>query len=338
LAAHGVDNLVVDASSIEVNRRARRAKSDAIDVGKPLGMLMRYHQGERDLGSVVNVPAPEDEDRRPPDRDRAPLVCQRTEHVDRIRGLLAALGRSAEVDGRLREGVDALRQWDGAPVPAERRGRIARERERWRLVDGQLGELGDRQRREVRDDDVAHVALVRRLLDLKGVGPVTAWTLVRAGFGWRRIQDRRGLAGPGGLGPGAGAGRRGAPRAGDQQGGEPPRPLGAGGAGGEGAAAPAGIGAEPVVSAAVRVGQRAGAGGGDRGAGAGAGGGAVEVPGAGRGAGGGGDRPRGEGAQRPEAGDGTTRPTAGTRSGGVLVWWFDRTDTRRGAGGRRATR
>src|SRR5262245_15056611 len=43
LASRGIDNLVVDASSIEVNRRARRAKSDAIDVGKLLGMLLRYH-------------------------------------------------------------------------------------------------------------------------------------------------------------------------------------------------------------------------------------------------------------------------------------------------------
>jgi transposase len=201
LASRGVDNAVVDAASIEVNRRARRAKSDAIDVGKLLVMLMRYHGGERDLWSVVNVPAPEDEDRRQPDRDRAQLVRERTEHTNRIKGLLANLGLGAEVDGQLLERVDAMRQWDGAPVPAELRGRIARELERWRLVDAQLGELGNRQRREVRDDGVAHVELVRRLLDLKGVGPVTAWTLVREVFGWRRIRNRRELASLVGLDP-----------------------------------------------------------------------------------------------------------------------------------------
>ena len=32
LAAHGVQNLVVDSASIEVNRRRRRAKSDGLDV------------------------------------------------------------------------------------------------------------------------------------------------------------------------------------------------------------------------------------------------------------------------------------------------------------------
>jgi transposase len=201
LASRGIDNAVVDAASIEVNRRARRAKSDAIDVGKLLVMLMRYHGGERDLWSVVNVPAPEDEDRRQPDRDRAQLVRERTEHVNRIKGLLANLGLGAEVDGRLLERVDAMRQWDGSPVPTELRGRIARELERWRLVDAQLGELGNRQRREVRDDGVAHVELVRRLLDLKGVGPVTAWALVREVFGWRRIKNRRELASLVGLDP-----------------------------------------------------------------------------------------------------------------------------------------
>jgi transposase len=70
---------------------------------------MRYHDGERDLWSDVNVPAPEDEDRRQPDRDRAQLVRERTGHVNRIKGLLAAIGLAAEVDGRLLERVDALR-------------------------------------------------------------------------------------------------------------------------------------------------------------------------------------------------------------------------------------
>ena len=99
LVSRGVDYAVVDASSIEVNRRARRAKSDAIDVGKLLAMPMRYHGGERDLWSVINFPAPEDEDRRQPDRDRAQPVRERTEHINRIKGLLANPGLGAEVDG-----------------------------------------------------------------------------------------------------------------------------------------------------------------------------------------------------------------------------------------------
>ena len=40
-------NVVVDAASIEVNRRARRAKSDGLDASKLLQQLQRYHGGER---------------------------------------------------------------------------------------------------------------------------------------------------------------------------------------------------------------------------------------------------------------------------------------------------
>lgn len=162
---------------------------------------MRYHNGERAVWAVVNTPMPEEEDLRQLHRDRDQLVRERTEHSNRIKGLLAAIGLDVIVDGRLLERVNALRQWDGAAVPTELRGRIAREFERWRLVDGQLGELGNRQRREVRDDGVAHVELVRRLLDLKGVGPVTAWALVREVFGWRAIKNRRELASLVGLDP-----------------------------------------------------------------------------------------------------------------------------------------
>src|SRR4029077_4335520 len=50
---HGITNHVVDASSIEVNRRRRRAKSDGLDVRKLLSMLMRYPHGERQVGQVV---------------------------------------------------------------------------------------------------------------------------------------------------------------------------------------------------------------------------------------------------------------------------------------------
>jgi transposase len=142
-----------------------------------------------------------DEDRRQPHRDRDQLVRERTEHTNRIKGLLAAIGLDIRVDERLLERVDALRQWDGEPVPEELRGRIAREFQRWRLVDGQLNELSNRQRRDVRDDDIAEIDQVRRLLDLKGVGPVTAWTLVREVFGWRAIKNRRELASLVGLDP-----------------------------------------------------------------------------------------------------------------------------------------
>src|SRR5262249_3871802 len=45
LVGAGADNLVVDSSSLEVNRRARRAKTDAIDLTKLLSMLRRHVGG-----------------------------------------------------------------------------------------------------------------------------------------------------------------------------------------------------------------------------------------------------------------------------------------------------
>ena len=45
LLAHGVQNQVVDSSSIEVNRRQRRAKSDCLDAVKLVDMLIRWHNG-----------------------------------------------------------------------------------------------------------------------------------------------------------------------------------------------------------------------------------------------------------------------------------------------------
>ena len=49
LREQGIDNIVVDSASIEVNRRARRAKTDRLDGDKLLALLLRYHAGERVL-------------------------------------------------------------------------------------------------------------------------------------------------------------------------------------------------------------------------------------------------------------------------------------------------
>ena len=57
LIEHGIDNIVVDSASIEVNRRARRVKTDRLDGDKLLAMLLRYAGGERRVWWVVRVPA-----------------------------------------------------------------------------------------------------------------------------------------------------------------------------------------------------------------------------------------------------------------------------------------
>jgi transposase len=76
LTSMGVTNVVVAASSIEVNRRQKQVKSDPVDAAKLVNMLRRYHTGERKVWSVVNVPSVADEDaRRGGTRSRPPQWC-----------------------------------------------------------------------------------------------------------------------------------------------------------------------------------------------------------------------------------------------------------------------
>ncbi len=96
LQAHGITNHVVDSSSIEVNRRKRRAKSDGLDVRKLLSMLMRYHHGERDVWRVVHVPSVEAEDQRHLHRDLETLKQERASTTTRIKGLLSSQGVTAD--------------------------------------------------------------------------------------------------------------------------------------------------------------------------------------------------------------------------------------------------
>ncbi len=92
LVHHGIENLVVDSSSIEVQRRARRAKTDRLDVGKLLTMLLRHDGGEQKVWSVVHVPTVEAEDRRQLHRELLTVKRDRTRVTNRIKGLLASQG------------------------------------------------------------------------------------------------------------------------------------------------------------------------------------------------------------------------------------------------------
>jgi transposase len=164
-------------------------------------MLIRYHHGESKLWGVVNVPTADVEDRRQPHRELTALKTERTEHSNRIKGRLAGLGLAVVVDRTLVERLAALRQWDGQPLPPAIHQRLLREFERWTLVDRQVRDLDKAQRRAIRDDATVDVEKVRRLMDLKAIGPVSATVFVREFFGWRQIKNRRELASLAGLCP-----------------------------------------------------------------------------------------------------------------------------------------
>jgi transposase len=201
LEHQGIQNIVVDSSSIEVKRRGRRRKTDSLDAGKLVSMLVRWQQGERKVWSVVQVPTVADEDRRQLHRDLLELKAQRTQHTNRIKGLLAGCGLAAKIDADFAEVLAQLRTWDDQPVPAELQQRLLREHERWQLVDRQIKDLTNERARRIRTVRDQSVDKVRQLLRLRGIGANSAWLYVMEFFGWRRIRNRKQLAALAGLTP-----------------------------------------------------------------------------------------------------------------------------------------
>src|SRR5919201_3565963 len=124
LQGHGIMNQVVDSSSIEVNRRRRRVKSDGLDVRKLLSMLIRYHHGERQVWQVVKVPSVEAEDQRHLHRDLETLKQERASTTTRIKSLLSSQGVRLTSLSKFPEQLDGWRLWDGSPIPSGLRRRV----------------------------------------------------------------------------------------------------------------------------------------------------------------------------------------------------------------------
>src|SRR3974377_2307624 len=139
LQSRGIDNLVVDSASLEVDRRLRRAKTDRIDAGKLLRMLIRYHGGEKQLWRVVRVPSREDEDARHLHRELEGLKRERTRHRNRIHGILMQQGLRLPTPAKKRflKDLEALRTWDGHKLPVAMKARLGRSHLPLRLGGGQ---------------------------------------------------------------------------------------------------------------------------------------------------------------------------------------------------------
>jgi transposase len=201
LHQEGVNNVIVDSSSIEVNRRARRAKADGLDAVSLVGLLVRYCEGETGVWSAVEVPDPADEDQRQLHRELDELRRERTMHSNRVRGLLATIGIKITGKRALPCNLDLLRQWNGDPLPEGLKRRLAREFERMQLLDRQIRALEVEQAEQIQNDQTRHVEKVRMLMGLKGVGQTSATILVYEFFGWRRFANRRQVAALAGLTP-----------------------------------------------------------------------------------------------------------------------------------------
>ena len=126
LQAQGMTHPVVDASAIAVNRRQRRATSDGLDVRTLLRMLMRYAPGDRAVWRVVPVPSVAAEDQRHLPRALATLQQARASPTPRIKGVRSRQGVKLTRLTPWPAPLDALRRWDGAPLPRGLHRRVLR--------------------------------------------------------------------------------------------------------------------------------------------------------------------------------------------------------------------
>jgi transposase len=201
LVEHGVENLVVDSSSIEVNRRQRRAKTDRMDVEKLLRKLIRYRSGEQEVWSVVNVPSVEEEDRRHLHRELNTLKKDRTRHINRIKGFLVGQGIRLSVKDDFLQRIERVRTWDGRPVPPALRVRLIREFDRLKYVEQQIKVLEKERVEAIRHSEEPSVEMARQLLRLKGIGLNSAWLYVMEFFSWREFRNGKEVGALAGLTP-----------------------------------------------------------------------------------------------------------------------------------------
>ena len=203
LGRRAVEVHVIQPSSLPVDRRARRAKTDIIDVEMLLRTLLAWLRGEPRVCSMVPIPSEADEEARREFREREDLIGERRSLVNKIDGILATLGVGGykALRGDRREQLKRTRQPDGAELPLKAKARIERLLDRLELVlklieqveatrDAVLkkGEPGDEAER-----------MIRSLSDLRSIGPELATLLVREAF-VRPFRNRRALGGYVGLG------------------------------------------------------------------------------------------------------------------------------------------
>ena len=201
LVKAGINNVIVDSASLEVNRRFRRVKTDRVDLGKLVTMLIRYQAGEQKVWRVVRVPTLEAEDGRQLHRELASLKGERTRHINRIKGLLVNQGVRLELKPDFEQRLAQVRLWDGSPLPPGLRGRVSREYARIDLINQQIKTLEAERRALLRSATDPQTEMIRQLLRLRGIGPNSAWLYVKEFFGWRKFRNRREIGALAGLTP-----------------------------------------------------------------------------------------------------------------------------------------
>ncbi len=201
LEAQGIENVVVDSSSIEVNRRKRRVKSDKVDVNALLRLLQRYCGGETEVMSVVRVPSIEDEDNRRLNRERERLIKERGAHISRMKSLLVAHGIRLEIRADFLKRLVDIEAAPGDELGPDLKAELEREYVRYRLAADQIRELESAQKLRAKEGENSAMKQVNTLMMLKGVGWQSSWILVMEFFAWRAFKNQRQVGACAGLTP-----------------------------------------------------------------------------------------------------------------------------------------
>ena len=205
LDARGIINHIIEAASVHVSRKARRAKTDRLDAENLVRVLIAYWRGEPKVCSVVRPPSIEEEDAKRQHREREFLMKERVQHIGRIKGLLATQGvydfqpNRRDWESRLSKIVTG----DGRPLPPRLALEIDRHCQRLTMVNAMLKEIDEARDAAAEASAAPSVppsANVQRLVQLKGIGPQVADVLATEVF-YREFKNRRSLGSYLGLTP-----------------------------------------------------------------------------------------------------------------------------------------
>ena len=197
-----IESHIVEAASIAMPRRHRRAKTDRIDGETLIRALMTWKRGEPRACSMVKLLSAEEEDNRRIGRERKTLIAERVFHVNRIKGLLFTQGiRDYEpVNRDRRQHLDELRTGDGRPVSKHLKAEVCRELDRLELILKQIKAVEAERDALVVQETPATPKEATALLGIRGIGPEFATILYTEGL-FRHFDNRRQIASYAGLAP-----------------------------------------------------------------------------------------------------------------------------------------
>lgn len=202
LTAHGASAYVLEPTSILVNRRARRAKTDRLDAEGMLRVLAAWLGGDRQVCSIVSVPTPEDEDAKRPHREREHLVQERQRLENRMEALLFTQGIRGRPSLRSWErDIAKLRTGDGRALPCLMQAELNRLRRRLVLILELIHEMeAERAKALAAKGDNAMTRKIADLQRIRGIGANFSTVLAREVL-YRSFANRRQLASYVGIAP-----------------------------------------------------------------------------------------------------------------------------------------